>query len=308
MPETMTFAQATYKTEYVVSQDGRGDFTTIQDVLRACKAFADGRITIHIKPGIYNEKIEVYSWLVKISLIGEDAETTQIIYNDYSGKENINTFTSYTAKIMGNDFYAENITFANTAGSVGQAVALHVEGDRCIYRNCRFIGNQDTIYTGGEHSRQYFDTCYIEGTTDFIFGAATTVFKDCHILSKKNSYITAASTTQGNAYGYVFINCVLKALPEVTKVYLGRPWRIYAKTVFIDCDMGAHILPAGWHDWNKPEARNTTYYGEYASKGDGGDTRHRVAWSHQLTREEVQHYSVEEILKGSEGWNAQLKD
>src|SRR6187431_345593 len=156
-------AQTPYKTSFVISQDGKGDFKTIQEALNSAKAFPDGTITIKIKPGTYKEKLEVHSWTTHVSLIGEDAITTIISFDDYSGKGDINTFTSYTAKVLGNDFYAENITFENSAGPVGQAVALHVEADRCVFRKCRFLGNQDTIYTGGE-SRQYFVDCYIEGT------------------------------------------------------------------------------------------------------------------------------------------------
>lgn len=291
-----------YKTEYIIAQDGSGDSKTIQGVLDICKAFPDKRITIRIKPGIYHEKIEVHSWTTSISLLGDDPQTTIISFDDYSGKGSINTFTSYTAKVMGADFYAENITFENTAGQVGQAVALHVEADRSVFKNCRFLGNQDTIYTGGE-SRQYFIDCYIEGTTDFIFGAATVVFENCTIHSKKDSYITAASTPKGKRYGYVFLNCKLTSSSEVSEVYLGRPWRIYAKTVFVNCTMGSHILPEGWHNWSKPEAEKTTFYAEYNSKDEGANSMKRVGWSHQLTAKESKHYSVKEVLQGNDEWN-----
>jgi pectinesterase len=302
-----TNAQPEYKTSYTVSQDGKGDFKTLQETLNACKAFPDVSITIRIRPGTYIEKIEVHSWNTRISLIGEDAANTIIKFDDYSGKGDINTFTSYTAKVLGNDFYAENITFENAAGPVGQAVALHVESDRCVFKNCRFLGNQDTIYTGGENSRQYFLNCYIEGTTDFIFGAATSVFEDCTILSKKNSYVTAASTIQGKLFGYVFLNCTLKATPDATQVYLGRPWRIYAKTVFVNCELGSHILPEAWHNWNKPEAETTTYYAEYNSKGPGANPSKRVGWSHQLTSEESLDYTADKILQGHDQWNPNKK-
>lgn len=296
-----------YKTSYVVAQDGSGDYTSLQKALDACKAFPDERITIRIKPGTYKEKIEVHSWTTRVSLIGEDAKTTILTFGDYSGKDGINTFTSYTVKVMGNDFQAENITFENSAGPVGQAVALHVEADRCVFRNCRFLGNQDTMYAAGEGSRQYFINCYIEGTTDFIFGAATAVFEDCKIHVKKNSYITAASTPQGQPYGYVFIHCDLTAEPEATKVYLGRPWRNYAKTVFIRSTLGAHILPEGWHNWSKPDAEKTVFYAEYKSTGPGASTTQRVPWSHQLTEAEASSYTVKNILKGNDQWDPLAK-
>jgi pectinesterase len=299
--------QAIYKDKYTVAQDGSGDYKTLQEAINACKFFPEGRITIYLKPGIYREKVEIYSWTNKISLLGEDATTTIISFDDYSGKGSHNTFTSYTIKVMGDDFYAENITFENTAGPVGQAVALHVEGDRCVFKNCRFLGNQDTIYTGGDSSRQYFSHCYIEGTTDFIFGAATAAFEDCIIHSKKNSYVTAASTPEGKRYGYVFINCKLTATAETTKVYLGRPWRNYAKTVFVNCELGEHILPEGWHNWSKPDAEKTTFYAEYNSRGKGANTATRVAWSHQLARKEAQLYTVNKVLAGADGWNVAIK-
>jgi pectinesterase len=296
-----------YKSEYTVSNDGTGDFTTLTEVMKVCKAFPDQRVTIKIKPGIYKEKVEVFSWTTKISWIGENPETTIISFDDYSGKGAINTFTSYTVKILGNDFYAENLTFENSAGPVGQAVALHVEADRCIFSNCRFIGNQDTIYTGGENSRHYFKDCYIEGTTDFIFGAATAVFDHCIVHSKKNSYVTAASTPEGKKFGYVFFNCTLTASPEATKVYLGRPWRNFAKTVFFNCALGSHIRSEGWHNWSKPDAEKTTFYAEYKSTGSGANPVTRVPWSHQLTDDEAKHYSLSAILSGSDQWVPEMR-
>lgn len=292
------------ETKVVVALDGSGDYVSVQEAISSTRHFSDERTIIYLKPGIYREKVEVFSWAPKISLIGEDPSTTIITFDDYSGKGNINTFTSWTFKVMGNDFYAENITFENSAGPVGQAVALHVEADRCVFRNCRFIGNQDTIFTGGENSRQYFDRCYIEGTTDFIFGAATAVFNACHIHSKKNSYVTAASTSQGKQFGYVFFSCKLTASPEATKVYLGRPWRNYARTVFINCDMGEHIRPEGWHNWSKPDAEKTAYYAEYKSTGPGAAPDKRVSWSRQLRDDELKPYTIENILKGSDNWKA----
>jgi pectinesterase len=303
----IAFAQPAYKTKITVAIDGSGDYKTLQEAINVCKAFPDERILISLKPGIYSEKVEIFSWTSRISLIGENANTTVITFNDYSGKGAINTFTSYTVKVLGNDFYAENITFENSAGPIGQAVALHIEADRAIFKNCRFIGNQDTIYTGGENSRQYFKDCYIEGTTDFIFGAATAVFENCHIHSKKNSYVTAASTPEGKTYGYVFVNCKLTGAPDIDKVYLGRPWRNFAKTVFINCELGSHILSAGWHNWSKPEAEKTAFYAEYRSTGAGANPAERVSWSRQLTNEEVKKYSIDKILAGSDQWLPQIR-
>ncbi len=289
--------------EIVVARDGSGDYQTVQEAINACKVFQDKRTIIHIRPGIYREKVEVFSWTPRISLIGESALTTIITFDDYSGKGNINTFTSWTVKVSADDFYAENITFDNSAGPVGQAVAIHLEGDRAVFRNCRFTGNQDTLYTGGDTSRYFFGNCYIEGTTDFIFGAATAVFKNCHIHSKKNSHVTAASTPEGKAYGYVFIRCKLTAAPGINKVTLGRPWRNFAQTVYINCELGNHIIPEGWHNWNKPEAEKTVFYAEYRSTGEGANPAKRLSWSHQLADEDIKDYTVEKILSGYDHWN-----
>jgi pectinesterase len=301
----VSFAQTptSYKTSYVVARDGSGDFTSVQEAIKACKVFPDERITLRIKPGTYREKIEVFSWNTKLSLIGEDAQHTILTFDDYSGKGDLNTATSYTVKVTGDNFYAENLTFENSAGPVGQALALFVEADRCVFKNCRFIGNQDTIYAGGERRRQLFQDCYIEGTTDFIFGAATAVFENCEIRSKKNSYVTAASTPQGAEFGYVFLQCKLTADSSATRVYLGRPWRIFARTVFIQCELGSHIVPEGWHNWKKPEAEKTTFYAEYKSRGPGSHPKERVSWSHQLSEKEAARYTVANILRGNDGWD-----
>ncbi len=288
-----------YKTEIVVAQDGSGNFTSIQEAINSCKAFPDSPITIRIRNGKYLEKVKVHAWNTKLTLLGEDREKTILSFDDHFDKINAgrnSTFTTYTLFVDANDFRAENLTIENTAGPLGQAVALHVEADRCAFVNCSFLGNQDTIYAAGENARQYFDHCYIEGTTDFIFGAATAVFNACEIVSKADSYITAASTPKGSAYGFVFIKCKLSADNNVSKVYLGRPWRSFAKTVFIDCEMGSHILPEGWDNWNNEAAQKTVFYAEYRSVGPGSHPTQRVVWSHQLSRKEAASYSLKKVL------------
>ncbi|WP_267290941.1 pectinesterase family protein [Parachryseolinea silvisoli] len=280
-----------------VAQDGTGNFRTIQEAVNASANHSQTRIVILVKKGTYNEKLVIPSWKTNIMLKGEDKEHTIIIWNDYSGKGEINTFTSYTVLVQGNDFRAENITFENSAGTgVGQAVALHVEADRCVFVNCKIVANQDTLYAGVDNSRQYYQNCYIEGTTDFIFGSATVVFDGCHIHGKKNSYITAASTPQRQRFGFVFRNCTITTSPETTKLYLGRPWRPYAKTVFIECNLSASILPEGWHNWSKPDAEGTSFYAEYKSTGAGASPTTRAPWSHQLTAAEVNVYTLENIF------------
>lgn len=287
--------------DYVVAQDGSGDYTTIQTAIDGAKSFPPERITIYIKKGVYEEKVKVHSWNPKITLVGESREETIITYGDHFDKIDRgrnSTFFTYTMLVEANDFRARNLTVENSAGPVGQAVALHVEGDRAVFENCRFLGHQDTVFAAGEGSRQYFKDCYIEGTTDFIFGPATAVFENCRIHAKENSYITAASTPEGEPFGFVFFNCTLTAAPGVERVYLGRPWRDHAQTVFIRSEMGAHIRPEGWHDWSKPEARETTRYAEYESRGPGAAPEARADWTKQLSAEEAARYAKANILGG----------
>ena len=291
------FAQDVYK--MTVAQDGSGDYTSVQSAIDACKSFPDQRVIIFVKNGIYNEKVVVPACNTRLSIIGENAEKTIITYGDYFSKINRgrnSTFYTYTLLVIADDFYAENITIENSAGSVGQAIALYVAGDRCVFRNCRILGNQDTLFTDGLNSRQFFDNCYIEGTTDFIFGGATVLFSNCTIHSKSNSYITAASTPQGKLYGYVFLECRLTAADGVQKVYLGRPWRDYARVVFIKCELGVQIQPAGWSNWQGTARDKTAYFAEYGNSGAGADISQRIGWSHQLSEKEAEQYSLKNIL------------
>ncbi len=290
-----------YQTLIVVAQDGSGDHTTIQSAIDATKSFPDVPIQIYIKNGVYKEKVIVYSWNTKLSLIGDSTGTTTISYGDYFKKIDRgrnSTFHTYTLKVEANEFTARDLVIENTAGEVGQAVALHVESDRVVFESCTFKGNQDTMYLAGENARQYFKNCTIYGTTDYIFGQATAVFESCEIISLKSSYITAASTIEDSDYGFVFKDCKIKGeeLPE-GKTYLGRPWRKYAKTVFINCELGAHIIPVGWKEWN---SKGTAFYAEYNSIGAGANPANRVDWSHQLTKKELKKYTLEKIFRG---WN-----
>jgi len=234
-----------------------------------------------------------------LSLIGEDVDKTIITYDDYFKKINRgrnSTFFTSTLLVEADDFHAENLTIQNSAGPVGQAEALHVEGNRCIFKNCHILGNQDTLYVSGENSNQLYNNCTIEGTTDFIFGSATAVFKSCTIVSKINSFITAASTSKGKKFGLVFLDCKLTAEKGVNKVFLGRPWRTFAKTVYIRCNLGNHIRPEGWQDWGNSEARTNSFYAEYENTGPGANTSDRVKWSHILNQNEVKKYTIANIL------------
>lgn len=296
-----------YPKSLTVAQDGSGDYRTIQEAVNAVRDLSQERVNIYIKPGIYHEKLIIPSWKSNVALIGENAQTTIITNSDYSGKDypggkdsfgrsKYSTYTSHTVLVQGNDFMALNLTIENKAGRVGQAVALHIEGDRATILNCRLIGNQDTVYTAKDTSRQYYRDCYIEGTTDFIFGAATCVFQNCTIKNLSNSYITAASTSQGQKFGYVFLDCKVIADTAAKKCFLGRPWRPYAQVVWINTELGGHIVPEGWHNWSKPENEATAYYAEYNSKGPGANPTARVKWSHQLTKKESKKYTLKNIF------------
>jgi len=288
-----------FKYVFTVAKDGSGDFKYIQDAIDAMRVYPLARITLYIKNGVYNEKIELPATNTDVTFIGESVEKTIIVFNDYSGRGKLNTFNSYTAKISGNRFVAENITFENSAGRVGQAVALHVDADKAIFTNCRFLGNQDTIFAGGELSRQYFRNCYIEGTTDFIFGPATALFEGCTIHCKLNSYITAASTPKGKKFGFVFLHCTITADSAVTKVELGRPWRACSNTVYLNCELPAAIAPQGWSNWGNPENEKTAFYAEYHNTGSGADIKTRAPWSKQLTDKEAALYTPENIFANS---------
>lgn len=313
MLRAQTTAAPVYPVRLVVAQDGSGDYETIQEAVNAVRDLSHAQVTIFIRKGIYHEKLVIPSWKTMITLSGEDRETTIITNADYSGKnypgkdpygkDKFSTYTSYTVLVQGNDFHAENLTIQNTSGRVGQAVALHVEGDRAVVRNCRLLGNQDTLYAATENSRQYYNHCFIEGTTDFIFGEATVVFDSCTLRSLVNSFITAAATTPRQRFGFVFLDCRLEADTATKKVYLGRPWRPYAKTLFIRTEMGKHILPEGWENWRNPDNEKTVLYAEWGSFGAGASRDRRVAWSRQLTRRERRQYTAARILAGTDHWD-----
>lgn len=282
--------------DFVVAKDGSGDFTTLQAAVDAVRDYTPVPRTILVRNGVYHEKLEIPAWKTGITLVGESVDGTIVDYDDHRGKGAVNTFTSYTVRISGDDVHVYGITFRNSAGPVGQALALFVEGDRVVFVNCRFLGNQDTIFAAGEGAHQYFLDSYIEGTTDFIFGPATAYFENCEIHSKADSYVTAASTPVGVEHGFVFRGGRLTAAPGVTKVYLGRPWRDHARTVFLGTWMGPHIRPEGWHDWSRPEAVATVVYAEGGNTGPGAARDGRVAWSRSLTARQAARLDRRSVL------------
>ena len=287
----------------VVSRDGTGNFRTLQEAIESARAFMDYTVTIYVRNGVYKEKVIVPSWVENIDIIGEDRDKTIITYDDHANINKMGTFRTYTVKVEGSDITFKNLTIENNAAQLGQAVALHTEGDRLKFINCHILGNQDTIYTGAKFTRLYFKDCYIDGTTDFIFGPSTALFEDCIIHSKRNSYVTAASTPKEAKYGYVFKHCKLTAEPGVDKVYLGRPWRPYAYTLFIECELGKHIVSAGWHNWGKQSNEETARYMEYKNTGEGANASERGAWSKQLTKKEAEAVTVDAIFRTQSNWN-----
>lgn len=297
-----TAAQAQVQDTIIVARDGSGKYRNIQEAIESVRAFMDYTVTIYIKKGVYKEKVVIPSWIKNVVFVGEDANNTIITYDDHANINKMGTFRTYTVKVEGNNITFKNLTIENNAEQLGQAVALHTEGDKLAFINCRFLGNQDTIYTGAEGTRLLFADCYIEGTTDFIFGPSTALFERCTIYSKRNSYVTAASTPKDIKFGYVFKECKLTAAPEVTKVYLGRPWRPYAATIFMNCELGKHILSVGWHNWNNTENEKTVRYAEYMNTGEGASTQSRATWSKQLKKKEAAEYTTENIFKRNDDW------
>ena len=300
--------------DFIVAKDGSGDFKTVQEAIDAVPKDNDKRVKIFIKKGVYQEKIDLRK--NSISLIGEDQEGTILTYNDFAlkiGPYGYKLRTSGTPSIFiyGNDILVEDLTVENSSGCgtlYGQAVAVDASGDRLVFKNCSFLGYQDTLFTGGI-GRQYYENCFIKGDVDFIFGSATAVFYECTLYSNNrgqdpNGYLTAASTSPMQKYGYVFIKCDLEtgaAAPN--SVYLGRPWAGFAAVAFIDCHIGAHIKAEGWHNWGRTKYETTARYVEYGSTGPGGASGQRVKWAKRLTPDEVKEYTVEKVLSGDDGWD-----
>ena len=291
----------------VVARDGTGQFRNIADAIEVCRAFMEYHKVVYVKKGTYKEKLVIPQWLTNIEICGEDRDKTIITWDDHANilypatGKGMGTFRTYTLKIQGSRITLKNITVENNAARLGQAVALHTEGDCLTFLNCRFLGHQDTIYTGNAKCRHYFKDCYIEGTTDFIFGPSTAWFENCDILCKADSYITAASTPQDVPYGYIFNNCRITAATNVSKVYLGRPWRDYGYTLFMNCELPRQIRPEGWHHWQK-EREKTARYMEYNNHGAGAATGQRVSWSRQLTKKEAQQITFENVFSLNDTW------
>ncbi|HER09014.1 MAG TPA: T9SS type A sorting domain-containing protein [Bacteroides sp.] len=306
--------------DMVVAQDGTGDYLTVQSAINAVPDYQGARTVLFIKKGTYREKVTIPSSKRNLTMIGEDADSTVIVWDDYAGRIvdgiELNTFTSQTIQIEADDFKAMNITFENDArpGGTGdgQNVAVAAYGKRNVFLHCRMIAWQDTYYSGSD-DRHYLKDCFIEGAVDYIFGHTTVIFDSCQIHTVRSSgYITAASTKENYRFGYVFFNSRLTAPPGVVSVYLGRPWKTYAQTVFFECIEYENINPLGWHVWGGRE--ETCFYAEYQCTGPGSDTTARVDWSHQLTSVQAAEYTLENIFSAAsstafaEDWDPAVHD
>lgn len=299
LPAAISFCQTK---PIVVAQDGSGNFKTVQEAFNAVSKNNGQPVTIYVKAGVYKEKLYLDSTKTFVTLTGADKFTTILTYDDHTGKispkgDTINTYTSSSFQEAAPDFTATNITFQNDAGfTAGQAVAVQILGDRVQFDNCRFIGYQDVLFASRPFTRQYFNSCYIEGTTDFIFGPSTAWFEQCHIHSKKNSHITAASTPKETAVGYVFYDCILTGDSSLHSVSLGRPWRPYAQATYLHCYMGQHTKAEGWSVWNNTDYHKTARYAEYQNYGPGADPSGRVAWAKQLSPGEANRYTLKNVF------------
>lgn len=293
----------TINADAVVATDGTGDFTSLQDAINAAPNNRTAYYYIYVKKGTYKEVITVPKNKDCIYLAGENEATTVLTYDNYASRlrpdgSEYGTSGSASFFVHGNNFVAERITFENTAGiDAGQALAINIGGARSSFRNCRFLGHQDTWYASNG-TYQYLKDCYIEGSVDFIFGGSTAFFDQCELVSTRGGYLTAASTPEEQAFGYVFTQCKVNAYPTVPagSVYLGRPWRPNAKVVFVECAMDKHIQLAGWHNWGNPDNEKTAFYAEYKSTGAGASMDTRVSWSHQLTMEEANRFTYENVI------------
>jgi PelA/Pel-15E family pectate lyase len=285
--------------EIVVAADGSGDFRTVQEAIDHVPENNSQRIVIHLKPGVYREQIRVSAGKRFVTFRGDDALKTILTYR-LSALEAGNTRLAFSTFVNADEFRAENVTFENSFGAGSQAVALFVDADRAEFRNCRFLGWQDTLFVNG--GRQWFKDCYIEGHVDFIFGSASAVFENCTIHSKGAGYVTAHYRTSDREHtGFVFVRCRLTGEKAVGGVYLGRPWRPYARVVFIECWLGEHIKAEGWDNWRDPAREKTAWFAEYNSKGPGANLNARVAWSKQLSKADAASFSRDRFFTQAGG-------
>ena len=286
-------------TPLTVAADGFGNFKTVQEAVDAAPANSLQPVVIHLKPGVYEGHVTVPANKPFLTFEGDDPETTIItddknVYSLDATGTKLTTKASSTLLIEAERFSARNLTIENTAGNHGQALALFANADCASFVNCRFLGWQDTVRV--ERARQYFRDCFIQGHCDYIYGNATAVFERCHLHSLENGFITAASTPEDHPFGFVFLNCRVTTDPASKRTFLGRPWRPFASVTFINTELAAGILPAGWDNWRDPTKEKTARYAEYNSTGPGANPAKRVAWSRQLGREDAEAITLEAVF------------
>ncbi|MCS7089528.1 MAG: pectinesterase family protein [Verrucomicrobiota bacterium] len=295
----------------VVALDGTGDFRSLQEAISAAPHRSPGQAwVIRVKPGVYQERVYIQRERGYIRLVGDDPALTVLTHHlhanmtDVDGRR-LGTFRTPTLYVDGDGFEMENLTVANAAGPVGQALALRVDGDRVRFRRCRFLGWQDTILVN--RGRHWFEDCYIEGHVDFIFGGAMAWFERCQIHCLRDGYITAASTPADQPYGLIFRGCWITGEPGV-RTYLGRPWRPYAMTVFLNTFMAEVVRPEGWHNWSDPAREKTARYAEFGCFGPGAVATNRVPWARILKPQEAAKLTPKQVLTGLDGWHAAFSE
>jgi pectinesterase len=297
--------------------EGTTEFPTIQMAMDhhpfagVDKNGKQGRVYIEIAPGVYHERVIVTQNHTNITLLGLGKSPDEVVItNSLNAKQAGGTFFTETVEINGDGFEADNLTFENTAGNTGQAVAAAVRADRAIFKHCRFLGHQDTLFA--DYGRQYYVDSYIEGGVDFIFGNATAVFDRTEIRSNGPGYLTAQSRTSADqATGYVIINSkVTSGIEPVAArdtISLGRPWRPFSRVVYLNTELPANVIPQGWNLWGRSGETPQAYYAEFRSTGSGANPGARAAWSHQLTEKEAAQYAPRVFLAGKDHWNAEAE-
>jgi pectinesterase len=288
----------------VAAADGMG-YPTIQMALdHAPQPGPAGRLYIEIAPGIYRERVFVTQNRARTALVGRGTDPGQVVISaSQNAKSAGGTFFTSTVEVNGEGFEADNLTFENAAGNTGQAVAITVRSDRAVFKHCRFLGDQDTLFS--DFGRQYFLNSYIEGGVDFIFGNATVVFENSEIHIIRPGYLTAHSrVSPEQKTGYVFHRARITAEDLHGKsFYLGRPWRPFSRVVFLDCEMPASLSPQGWSPWTAGGTIVNAYYAERGSVGPGATVGSRLAGSHQLTAVEAAPFATRKFLGGVDHWD-----
>lgn len=291
--QDLLFNELADKITFVVAKDGTGDFTTVQEAIDAVPNRLPTKSTIYIKNGTYREKISISSSKYNLTIIGQNVDSTYLTFDRDAG---IDGFGNSSFKVSSTNFLALNLTIENSYGVGSQALALSATGDKEQFAHCRFIGFQDTYYSGTS-LRNYFKDCLIIGVVDYIFGNTTVLFDSCQIHTlRDHGYLTAAKTDQRNRFGYVFNNCWVTGKYGVKDVFLGRPWGGYANVSFLNCYLGSCVSPLGWDNWGNPDNEATVKYSEYNNYGPGADISGRVSWSSQLNSEDASVYVMDTIF------------